>query len=159
MTISENPDLEVVLTVKEAATVCGVSPKTIRRRLEKGLFPNAYRETLPNPSPHPDAPALEGRWFIPTADLLASGLSFSAPKPAQPLPVSAASIEAPASTDSAQLEKLKADNAALATELAHTKELLTLTGASLDDARLALRALTAGPPVSEPRARRGWFRR
>ena len=156
MTISENPDLEVVLTVKEAATVCGVSLKTIRRRLEKDLFPNAYRETLPNPSPHPDAPALEGRWFIPTSDLLASGLSFSAPKPAQPGSRAPASIEAPASTDSAELEKLKADNAALATELAHTQELLARSDAAM---ALIQKVLTAGPSVSEPRARRGWFRR
>ena len=153
MTIPENPDLGVVLTVKEAAAACGVSTKTIRRRLEGDLFPNAVRGAGVREG-------LEGPWLIPTADLLASGLSFSAPKPAQPLPdTAAAPTEVPASTDSAELEKLKADNAALATELAHTKELLTLTGASLDDARLALRALASGPPVSEPRARRGWFRR
>ena len=153
MTISENPDLEVVLTVKEAAAACGVSTKTIRRRLDGDLFPNAYRSQGPREG-------LEGAWLIPTADLLAAGLSFSAPKPAQPLPdAAAATTETPASTDSAQLEKLKADNAALATELAHAKELLARSDASLDDARLALRALTAGPPASEPRARRGWFRR
>ena len=153
MTISENPDLGVVLTVKEAAAACGVSLKTIRRRLDKDLFPNAVR----GPGVRE---GLEGPWLIPTADLLASGLSFSAPKPAQPLPeAAAATTEAPASTNSAELEKLKADNAALATELAHAKELLARSDASLDDARLALRALTAGPPVSEPRARRGWFRR
>lgn len=152
MSISENPDLGVALTVKEAAAACGVSTKTIRRRLDGGLFPNAVR----GPGVRE---GLEGPWLIPTADLLASGLSFSAPKPAQPGSRAPASIEAPASTDSAQLEKLKADNAALATELAHAKELLARSDASLDDARLALRALTAGPPVSEPRARRGWFRR
>jgi len=152
VTIPENPDLGVALTVKEAAAVCGVSTKTIRRRLDGGLFPNAVR----GPGVRE---GLEGPWLIPTADLLASGLSFSAPKPAQPSPVSAATTEAPASTNSAELEKLKADNAALVTELAHAKELLARSDASLDDARLALRALTAGPSVSEPRARRGWFRR
>jgi predicted DNA-binding transcriptional regulator YafY len=154
--IPENPDLGVVLTVKEAAAACGVSLKTIRRRLDKDLFPNAVR----GPGVRE---GLEGPWLIPTADLLASGLSFSAPKPAQPLPVSAATTEAPASTDSAELEKLKADNAALATELenaktdaAHARELLKRADEAM---ALIQKALTAGPSVSEPRERRGWFRR
>lgn len=147
MTISENPDLTVTLTVKEAAAACGVSIKTIRRRLDSDSFPNAIRGAGPREG-------LEGPWLIPTSDLLAAGLSFSIPKPVQPLPA-----EVPTSTESPDLENLKAAYAAQAVELAHAKELLARSDASLDDARLALRALTAGTVTPGPRARRGWFRR
>jgi hypothetical protein len=55
------------LTIGEAAGLCGVSVSTIRRYLAAGRFPAAHQQ----PSP---IPGQQGRWRIPTQDLLAAGL-------------------------------------------------------------------------------------
>jgi Helix-turn-helix domain len=55
------------VTSAEAARLCGVSASTIRRYLAAGRFPTAHQQ----PSP---TPGQQGRWRIPTQDLLAAGL-------------------------------------------------------------------------------------
>lgn len=149
MTISENPDLTVTLTVKEAAAACGVSIKTIRRRLDSDSFPNALRGAGPREG-------LEGPWLIPTSDLLAAGLSFSTPKPV--------TASAPAVTEIApavtELDELKAAYALLALRLSHSEDSLRRADEALASERKALAALTAGVSTVvavPPRGR--WFNR
>jgi hypothetical protein len=59
------------LTVDEAATACGVNPKTIRRRLEETTSP-LYDDKRP-PDSLPNAWQQGRRWWIPKDDLLAAG--------------------------------------------------------------------------------------
>ena len=73
------------LMVREAAAACRLSPRTIRRKLNAGAFPNAFH------SPVADDPA-QTVWKIPVGDLEAAGLrptlvhpTFSEPpSPTQP---------------------------------------------------------------------------
>ena len=55
------------LTISQASKAAGVDRRTIRRRLDAGNLPGAYR-------PEPGAP-----WLLPVADLLAAGLRLHAP--------------------------------------------------------------------------------
>jgi Helix-turn-helix domain len=50
-------------TITEAADICRVHRNTIRRYLDKGRFPQAYRDDGPR-----------GPWRIPHTDLVAAGL-------------------------------------------------------------------------------------
>jgi hypothetical protein len=56
------------LTIREAAAACGLSPRTIRRKLTADAFPNAFKL-------QPRAGETEGVWKIPVGDLEAAGLS------------------------------------------------------------------------------------
>src|SRR3954466_7777728 len=53
---------ESLLSVDDAARLCGVSRDTIKRRLRAGEFPNAVRVRVPGP---------KGPWRIPDTDLTA----------------------------------------------------------------------------------------
>src|ERR1700690_3420118 len=55
------------LTVRDAAAACRLSPRTLRRKLTAGSFPNAYK-TGPRDAER------EGIWMIPVADLEAAEL-------------------------------------------------------------------------------------
>ena len=55
------------LTIREAAAACRLSPRTIRRKLTAGAFPNAYKTGPATASP-------KGVWMIPVADLEEAGL-------------------------------------------------------------------------------------
>ena len=55
------------LTIREAAAACRLSPRTIRRKLTAGAFPNAQK-TGSGDDEH------DGAWMIPVADLEAAGL-------------------------------------------------------------------------------------
>ncbi len=57
------------LTLSEAASVCGVSRSTIRRKHEAGDFPNAFKSGPDN------------AWRIPVTDLLGAGLNPGRPSP------------------------------------------------------------------------------
>jgi hypothetical protein len=59
---------EYLFSLAGAANACGVARTTIRRRLEKGHFPNARRIGVPG---EPDTTAA---WRIPARDLIAAGL-------------------------------------------------------------------------------------
>ncbi len=56
-----------VLTICDAAEACGLSTRTIRRRLASGAFPRAFKLAATDS-------AGEGVWRIPIADLYRSGL-------------------------------------------------------------------------------------
>lgn len=66
------PNDRPVLTVTEAARASGEDRRTIRRRLDGGEFPNAYRDTG---SQGPES----GAWLIPVEDLLRAGLTLRDP--------------------------------------------------------------------------------
>lgn len=66
------PNDRPVLTVTEAARASGVDRRAIRRRLDSGEFPNAYRDVG---SQGPET----GPWLIPVEDLLRAGLTLRAP--------------------------------------------------------------------------------
>ena len=55
------------LTVRDAAAACRLSPRTIRRKLTSGSFPNVYKTGA-------NGPEREGIWMIPVADLEAADL-------------------------------------------------------------------------------------
>ncbi|MEV3898351.1 helix-turn-helix transcriptional regulator [Streptomyces anulatus] len=55
-----------MLTQREAATACGVSRSTIRRRREAGDLPGAVQDEVRG-------------WLIPVEDLLAAGFRLNAP--------------------------------------------------------------------------------
>jgi hypothetical protein len=57
-----------MLTQREAATACGVSRTTIRRRREAGDLPNSVQDP-------------QRGWLIPVDDLLAAGFRLNAPAP------------------------------------------------------------------------------
>lgn len=118
------------LTITDAATATNKDRRTIRRWLDSGRFPGAYRLN-------------GGDWRIPVADLLAAGLELEAPAKADEVADEVADL----------VRKLTAaeSRATLA------EALLAERGLALDDARLALRALSAAAPV-EGRKKR-WFRR
>ena len=56
------------LTIREAAAACGISPRTIRRKLNTDAFPNAYKL-------RPRTGETEGVWKIPVSDLEDAGLA------------------------------------------------------------------------------------
>jgi hypothetical protein len=55
------------VTVRDAAAACRLSPRTLRRKLTAGEFPNAYKTG-------PSDVEREGIWMIPVADLEEAGL-------------------------------------------------------------------------------------
>lgn len=131
------------LTINKAAEAADVHRNTIRRRLDDGQFPNAFRE-----------PGEQGRkaWLIPVGDLLAAGLHLHRPSPAD-------QVAAEETLD--ELQALRADNlelrhrAELAESLARERE------RALTIAERALLALTEGEsrpsppdrsPIEEPTA-------
>lgn len=59
------------LSISQAAARCGVSRTTVRRRLNAGSFPHAWRED------RREAPG-SGPWQIPVTDLIAAGLDVHA---------------------------------------------------------------------------------
>src|SRR5436190_8632138 len=63
------------LIVREAAAACRLSPRTIRRKLNAGAFPNAFK------SPLPDDPTTTV-WKIPVSDLEQAGLQPTVGHPA-----------------------------------------------------------------------------
>lgn len=63
------------LPVREAAAACRLSTRTIRRKLNAGTFPNAYKAA------DPEAPG-KSIWKIPVADLERAGLQPTVTHPA-----------------------------------------------------------------------------
>ena len=55
------------LTIRDTAAACRLSPRTIRRKIADGAFPNAYKAGEDDAEP-------SGVWMIPVADLEAAGL-------------------------------------------------------------------------------------
>lgn len=127
--MSERP----LLTITEAANAAGVDRRTIRRRLDSGAFPGAVRDQ--EHGPHRGAGGAV--WRIPIEDLLAAGLVLHAPTAAEePTP------PAPVVVSDAELLRQELEVWRRRAEVAEA--VAEERGHALDDARLALRALTAG---------------
>jgi hypothetical protein len=73
--------VEHALPVREAAAACRLSPRTIRRKLNAGAFPNAFRAASAGAPGH-------SVWRIPVADLERAGLHpvLTHPTFANPVP-------------------------------------------------------------------------
>jgi len=56
------------VTIRDAAAACRLSPRTIRRKVGDGAFPNAYKAGEDDAEP-------SGIWMIPVADLEGAGLN------------------------------------------------------------------------------------
>ncbi|MFJ7138016.1 helix-turn-helix domain-containing protein [Streptomyces fungicidicus] len=142
-----------LLTQREAATACGVSRTTIRRRREAGELPGAVLDD-------------DRGWLIPVEDLLAAGFRLNAPAPpdekkavGDPRAAAIPKDPAPDETTSAlraELERLRHEHAlALAdergarqlaeAEARHLQARLEERGAHIEDLQRALAALTAAP--------------
>lgn len=67
--------VQYLFSLAGAAAACGVARSTIRRRLDKGDFPNARRVSVPG------EPETTAAWRIPAADLVAAGLPPNRPDP------------------------------------------------------------------------------
>jgi len=65
---TDDPAAPYLFTLAGAAAACGVARTTIRRRIDRGEFPNAHRRLVPG------EPEKSATWRIPAADLLAAGL-------------------------------------------------------------------------------------
>ncbi|CAL9676971.1 hypothetical protein SUDANB176_07869 (plasmid) [Streptomyces sp. enrichment culture] len=146
-----------LLTQREAATACGVSRTTIRRRREAGELPGAVLDN-------------DRGWLIPVEDLLAAGFRLNAPAPPDTdttdgkavnnqTPAGTRQDTAPDETAAAlqaELERLRHEHAlalaqeqharALAeAEARHLKERLDERAVHIEDLQRALAALTPAP--------------
>lgn len=123
-----------MLTQREAATACGVSRTTIRRRREAGDLPNSVQDEVRG-------------WLIPVDDLLAAGLRLHAPaepdKTAPPAPAGkgadAVDQEHDAIALRAELENLRHEHALAVAEAEHGRQLAEAEAEHLR-AQLAARA-------------------
>ncbi|MFF9870477.1 helix-turn-helix domain-containing protein, partial [Streptomyces sp. NPDC013953] len=106
-----------MLTQREAATACGVSRTTIRRRREAGELPGAVQDPVRG-------------WLIPVDDLLAAGFRLHAPAPPDPAPTPGV---APGSTTSKERHGQDADQ--LRAELERIRYQYTLDLARAQHAR------------------------
>lgn len=126
-------------TLTEAVQRTGVSRSTLRRYLDAGKFPNAYKD-------------ISKAWRFPIEDLLAAGLSVSEPPTERALSapteqVSIAMAEQVSKLEQAlRAERVRAENA---------ERLATSYLENVQDLRRALRMLEAGthnPELSTDRA-------
>ncbi|MFJ3819263.1 helix-turn-helix transcriptional regulator [Streptomyces sp. NPDC090056] len=146
-----------LLTQREAASACGVSRSTIRRRREAGELPGCVQDE-------------ERGWLIPVEALLAAGFRLNAPSPPEDAvpagspvpavgPAAAGTVGEDVAALRAELERERREHAearhqaALATaEARHQAELAAAVRTQLaakeehiEDLRAALRALTPAP--------------
>ena len=117
-----------MLTFSEAAHAASVDRRTIRRWKDGGKLPNAVM--------------VEGVWRVPVEDLLAAGAQLHAPTPPD---------EPDPTPPPDELERLRAEVAEYRRRAEVAEAVAEERGAALDDARLALRALTAGEEARRDR--------
>ncbi|MFD4764260.1 helix-turn-helix transcriptional regulator [Streptomyces sp. NPDC058439] len=108
-----------MLTQREAATACGVSRTTIRRRREAGDLPGAVQDS-------------QRGWLIPVDDLLAAGFRLNAP--ASPDDAGAATVAA-GDADHGQDQEHGGDIAALRAELERVRHEHALAVAEAEHGR------------------------
>lgn len=136
-----------LLTQREAATACGVSRSTIRRRREAGELAGCVQDE-------------ERGWLIPVEALLAAGFRVNAPAPpedAVPAGSSSPAAEPMAAGEDvaalrAELERERQEHAEArhaaalaAAEAGHLRTQLAAKEEHIKDLRTALRALTPAP--------------
>ena len=120
-----------MLTFSEAAIAAGVDRRTIRRWKDAGKLP--------------DAVMVDGVWRVPVEDLLAAGAQLHAPTPPD---------EPDPTPPPDELERLRTEVAEYRRRAEVAEAVAAERGAALDDARLALRALTAAEATDEERRAR-----
>jgi hypothetical protein len=151
-----SPDERPALSLSAAAEACRVSRATIRRRLDDGAFPNAYRDEGP-------AGPETGPWRVPITDLIAADLHPNAP--GVPDTASAKAVSAPTDTPDDEVVRLRAEVVAQRHRAELAEAIAAERARALEDLRTALRALPAAPaaPAPEPAAptdpERPWWRR
>lgn len=133
-----------MLNQREAATACGVSRSTIRRRREAGDLPNSVQDPVRG-------------WLIPVDDLLAAGFRLHAPSPADedssPEAEGRPVAEEPGTAAlRAELEQLRHAHALAVAEAQHLRgqlavrqEQLVARGEHIADLRKTLAALVWAP--------------
>lgn len=121
------------LTLSEAADAASLSRRTLRRWLDAGRFPNAERNEA-------------GVWVVPVEELLAAGVRLHASKP-EPAPTSQPRLTP--TPEPSELDRLRDELAAWRLRAEVAEAVAAERGDALADARLALRALTAGD-IPEP---------
>ena len=131
--MTERPEF----TIAEAATACGVSAKTIRRRVQNDAFPNAHRTG-------------RGPWLIPVEDLLADGLQPGKPSPPdaveEPEPAVANKVDA----DLAELARLREQNAELRRRAEVAEAIAQERERTIETQATALKMIEAAPaPVDQ----------
>jgi len=136
----------VGLTTKEAADACGVHPRTIKRKILDGKFPNAKREGTAKNSP----------WKIPLGDLTAAGLVTNAQAQS-----AADQREARRDADWQLTPTPDALIAGLKATLAMKEEIIAGLRTNNEDLRLAMRMLgpATGDKNETENKRLGWFGR
>jgi len=129
------------ITLAEAIRRCTCSESTLRRKLKADAIEGAQRG--------------DTGWSIPIRSLISAGLLAPTTAPDD--------IEQQPAIADAELGKLREQNADLRRRAEVAEAIADERGLALDDARLALRALTAGESnehlAAEPERRRRWFRR
>ena len=138
------------VTIRDAAAACRLSPRTMRRKVADGAFPNAYTAGEDDAEP-------SGIWMIPVADLEAAGLN---PTLVHPTLTQAGRAEPPDETDGPTvLELVRSDRfgrlraelaeavaaaeiALLRAEAERWRTVADERAAALDRADTALKALT-----------------
>lgn len=131
-----------MLSQAEAARVCKVSTATIRRARQAGKLPGAVQTA-------------DG-WAIPIPELIAAGIMPRATPPDTPTTPIATRVASPLNdtgdtprhtpTDTAVVDELRAKLAAAEQRAAVAEAVARERGLALEDARLALRALTGPAP-------------
>jgi hypothetical protein len=112
----------LALTISEAATICEVRRRSIRRRHQAGDFPHAFRDA-------------DGAWRIPLNDLVTAGLEpHQVEDPEEPRIVSAAS---------SQIERLRTEVAVLRERVRALEIIARERGERVSDLRTVLRMLPA----------------
>jgi len=138
------------LIVREAAAACRLSPRTIRRKLHAGAFPNAFKATVAGDPAHTV-------WKIPVSDLEQAGLEPTLLHPTFAQAERAGEPDAPGPTvlelvRSDRFGRLRAElaEAVAAAELAllraeaeRWRVIAEERAQALDRADLALKALTS----------------
>ncbi len=136
----------VGLTTKEAADACGVHPRTIKRKILAGKFPNAKQEGTTKNAP----------WNIPLGDLTAAGLVTNSQAQS-----AADQREARRDVDWEVPPSSDAVIAGLKATLAMKEEIIAGLRTNNEDLRVAMRMLgpaTGGKNETENK-RLGWFGR
>ena len=109
--------------LSEAAAVTGASRITMRRRLDAGRFPSAFRDTSTLRRPPP--------WRIPALDLIAAGFTIRDPASDTELETAASGLVEKSALEPAERVAVAE---AVAAERAHTIELLVEVNRRLVDA-------------------------
>jgi len=140
------------LSIREASLATGATRPTLRRDIDAGRFPGAFREDTSRGSGL-------GIWRVPVADLLAAGYSLRSDSPAAP--------ESDRTGLENEVRELRAELARERERREAAEALAFERATALEDAQRALRAMLASAPlvpvqsaeVARPRRPRGnWLR-